>query len=119
MKYFQKGNDYKHLDFKIDLANEMVTITKSSTSRRTLSTLVGELLFASQHFPVKIQELAKNGKVKQRFCHFCQHGRNPLKRRVKTSMECSLCRLPICSPSVCDCWKLHLENGMPPRRYLK
>ena len=80
MKYFQKGKDYKHLDFKIAFANEMVNATgisnRSSTARRSVSTVVEDLSSTSS-VPVKIQELAKNGKVKLRFCHACKHRRNP------------------------------------------
>lgn len=113
--YFRKTS-IKHVDFKIKLANLMVTFDpESAVMTRPKEVLATEDQLQISHGVVKLSE---KGVRRQKPCFFCQHGRG-IPKKVLTSYYCFECGIdkPLCPPtSSRKCFELHISHGMPTKR---
>ena len=118
MRYFGRGN-MLHTNFKMDLANAMVSFVDFDG-------------ITVQQSLLNISEPSDNNTTQ----HNTTHSIKILKQRYQdaetmlllptwiksfgreTSFYCSACGIEkaICSPETRDCWDLHLKNGMPKKR---
>ena len=115
MQYFGRGN-MLHTNFKMDLANAMVSFVDFDGIRvqRSLLNISEPSDNTTQHI---LSKYLNKGIKMQKPCFYCRHGYDKSFRR-KTSFYCSACGIEkaICSPETRDCWDLHLKNGMPKKR---
>ena len=117
--YFQK-KEVKHVCFKINLSNAMVTFEDNIyTSRNSSLTMLPEQSQVTENHI--ICKFSAKGERKQKPCFYCRHGKNDPKR-VLTSYYCQSCGedKPLCAPtSGRQCFHLHILHGMPKKRYFK
>ena len=116
-KYF-KDPEMKHLDFKIKLSSAMMSANanvgrRNSNINSSYNLATVPVNSSVEHLPVNTTvKISNTNKLRQRYCFFCQHVRNPPKPRVKTSVECSTCGIPLCSPLIRDCFAEHITQGV-------
>ena len=121
MKYFGNNKDMKHVDFKKALANQMIVYDEVERREKRRSKNADKILTNAD----KIQNMSGQhtlkkypGKREQKPCFYCQHGRSyPVKQ--KTCYECVECDVPICPPTLRDCWQNHVVSMPKKRRLVK
>ena len=119
--YFQRKN-IKHVDFKMVLSNQMVAYSADmGYIARSLLKNPATLIEGNGVNVHYIKKLADVGIQSQKPCFYCQHGLH-VSKRVKTSYYCTEYGKDkaLCSPtSSRDCFQLHVEYGLPTKRYSK
>ena len=117
MKYFKKGGvPVKHVEFKMDLANQMVRFDEAMNpvgKRPSVLRANSTAIMLSSHTMTKYA-----GKRQQKPCYVCQHGGDVPSIR-KTSYYCEECNVAICPPHLRTCWNNHLVKMPEKRRFVK
>ena len=117
--YFN-GTEERHVDFKMATVNAMLSFNEVSSIERR-SSLLNNADKNGDHVIKRIKD--KDGKNEQKECYYCQHGRGrPDKHKTRWYCGGRSCGIqyPYCSPTVCDCYQLHIIECIPAkRRYSK
>ena len=111
MKYFGRKPNMKHDSFKRALANQLVLYSEEISREKRVSDI-------PSLEPSGIHTLKKfPGAREQKVCFFCQHGRSTPKK-VK-GYQCVDCNIPLCPPTLRDCWDQHIVDVPKKRMYAK
>ncbi len=123
-QFFQKTS-LRHYEFKIKLANAMVSFSQTQRRMRRLRIDVvskSDSDPTAQHLPRLLKANPKDNRYQQP-CWYCQHNPNRPPVKTKTSYCCDKCGVdfPLCHPTTDrECFRSHIVYNMPPkRRYVK
>ena len=114
LAYNYFNSNIKHSTFKKRLATAMLRFSSFEDHTPALRSLNNSVVEVQSPECVPVANGLDYGKP----CYYCKHGFAESVRKC-TTFNCAKCGVPLHRPTNKNfslCWKLHLENGLPPKR---
>lgn len=112
MLYFKPGYEDPHVIFRESLATDLIENTMGRKAQRLVRHLPTAKDLSQGH------DLQEYEKGIQKLCYYCGNAHD-VRLNNKTHYYCKLCQVPFCNQPKRSCFLLHLQNGLPVKKYRK